>query len=456
MLHIRGVLVVAGCMVLLVLSPLGVRSQSIFEKLVMPGPLIEGHAKLEKNCSACHEPFSRQSQSRLCLDCHKDVAADRRGGRGYHARNPDASKKECSHCHTDHKGRAFDVIQLNRETFNHAYTNFALVGAHKRATCDGCHAKNAKYREAAGRCFDCHKSQDPHKGRLGEKCESCHVEKGWRRVKAFDHGRTRFPLVGAHRNVACGRCHVGERYKDLPTTCYSCHRFQDHHAGRYGERCETCHTSTTWQTIYFDHSKLTKFPLRGAHAKVQCAACHTGDLYRDRLSTSCVSCHGRDDPHKGQLGRNCGQCHNENGWRQKVAFDHDLTRFPLVGLHAAVPCEECHRTQSFKDAPTRCAACHVDAHHAGRLGSNCAVCHNPNGWARWLFDHDLQTSYPLTGSHRGLQCHACHTAAAAAKVTAPTACYGCHSGDDAHQGSFGRACERCHNTASFKQGSTRR
>ena len=53
------------------------KSQNIFEKLVMPGPLVDGHAKLEKDCLQCHVPFSRQSQSNLCLACHKEIAADR-------------------------------------------------------------------------------------------------------------------------------------------------------------------------------------------------------------------------------------------------------------------------------------------------------------------------------------------------------------------------------------------
>ena len=431
-------------------------SQGLFEKLVMPGPLIDGHAQLEKNCNSCHEPFARQSQSGLCLACHKAVAADRQGARGFHGRHPEASKGECKTCHTEHKGRASDIVQLNREIFNHTFTNFLLKGAHKRASCDGCHATAAKFRETSGRCFDCHKTNDPHKGRLGQTCEGCHSEETWRRVKPFDHSKTKFSLVGAHGEVACANCHAGERYKDLPRTCISCHRLQDKHAGRYGSRCETCHAPSKWPTIGFSHDKATKFPLRGGHAKLACEQCHSGDLYRDKLAVACVSCHRKDDPHGGQLGSNCQQCHKETGWRQKVAFDHDLTRFPLIGLHAVVPCENCHRSQSFKDTPRACASCHADTHHVGRLGSNCSSCHNPNGWARWRFDHDKQTRYPLTGAHQALQCHACHKETNAARVTAPTNCYGCHNRDDAHDGAFGRACEKCHNTHSFKQGLSRR
>jgi len=271
-------------------------------------------------------------------------------------------------------------------------------------------------------------------------------------VKPFDHSKTKFPLLGAHGNIACATCHIGERYKGLPTACISCHSQQDKHAGRHGDRCETCHSPKKWGMVTFNHDKATKFPLRGGHAKVACERCHTGDPYRDKLAMACVSCHQKDDPHKGQLGSNCGQCHEETGWRQRVAFDHDLTHFPLIGPHAVVRCEDCHRTQSFKDAPQACASCHDDKHHVGRLGANCATCHNPHGWARWRFDHGRQTRYALTGGHQNLQCHACHRETNAVKVSAPTTCYACHSRDDAHEGAFGRACEKCHDTHSFKQG----
>ena len=423
---------------------------------MIPGPLIEGHAKLEKDCANCHEPFTKPAQSRLCLSCHKDVAADRQLQRGFHGRRPDARTNDCKSCHTDHKGRGVDIVQLDRETFNHAFTNFKLEGAHKIARCAGCHLPSVKFRAAPGQCFGCHKQVEPHKGRLGEKCEGCHNEEAWLRVKPFDHAKTKFALDGAHAKVACATCHVGERYKGVPTTCAACHGLQDVHRGRYGNKCETCHAPKTWPTVRFDHAKATKFPLLGAHAKVKCDGCHKGDLYRDKLATACIGCHKKDDPHKGQLGAGCAKCHNETGWRQKVTFDHDITRFALVGLHAAVPCEECHRSPSFKDAPRACVGCHTDDHHAGRLGAACALCHNPNGWTRWQFDHGKQTRYPLTGAHKGLDCHACHREKAAAKIVLGSTCYACHATDDAHQGNFGRTCDTCHTTASFKQGGARR
>jgi hypothetical protein len=266
-------------------------------------------------------------------------------------------------------------------------------------------------------------------------------------VKSFDHSKTKFPLLAARNRGVCSKCHAGERYAGLATTGVSWHSLQDKHAARNGSNCESCHAPTKWTTVSFDHNKAPRFALRGGDAKLACERCHTSNARRDRLAADCVTC--KDDFHTGQLGAACEQCHKETSWRQTVAFDHNLTRLPLIGLHATLPCEHCLRSPSCKDASRTCAGRrHQDVHHAGRLGSNCASCHNPNGW----FDHDQQTRYPQTRAYRALTCHACHKTTKVAKASAPTECHACHSQDDRLDGAFGRACEKCHTTVSFSQG----
>jgi hypothetical protein len=235
----------------------------------------------------------------------------------------------------------------------------------------------------------------------------------------------------------------------MAMSCASCHRLQDVHADRYGARCETCHDQVKWANARFDHDK-SRYPLRGAHAKVKCDTCHTGSLYQDKLATTCISCHRKDDSHRGKLGERCETCHGEADWRKSVSFDHDLTRFPLVGLHARVPCEECHRSPSYKGEPVACEKCHEDFHR-GRLGGRCATCHNPNGWVRWRFDHGRQTKFPLTGAHQKLVCESCHKSTSPATLKLATDCYSCHRSADAHQGTFGQDCQRCHNTTEWRK-----
>ena len=445
-----------SALVLLMATLQGARAQSLFEKLVTPGDVVQSHSKFEKKCESCHEAFSKKEQRRLCLECHKEIAGDISAKAGFHGKSPEVAMSECKTCHTDHKGRKADIVLLDPETFNHAFADFALRGAHETASCSGCHATGKKFRDAPSTCFACHQGDDAHKGELGQKCASCHNEGSWRTQKSFDHSKTRFPLKGAHEHVQCAVCHIGEHYKDLSRECVACHKIQDVHGGRYGQQCQSCHTTTHWTKITFDHAKIAKFALRGAHASVKCEGCHTGDLYKDKLATACNACHGANDPHKGQLGKNCQTCHNETSWRRKVAFDHDVTNFPLIGLHASVPCEECHRTNAYREASTVCSDCHKDSFHQSTLGTACNRCHNPNGWTLWSFDHDRETSFALTGAHTGLKCRACHTTPATTKVVAATECIGCHRADDAHRGAFGSRCETCHTTATFNQGPANR
>jgi hypothetical protein len=487
-----------------------------FTKLIMPGPVIEGHADLEETCEKCHESFDKTSQRRLCLGCHEKVAGDVEGKTGYHGRFPGVGSNECKHCHTDHKGREQDIVRLDPETFDHGYTDMALDGRHRRVACVACHKPGALYREAPSRCVDCHGDNDPHKGTLGEKCGDCHDPGGWRQT-AFDHGTTDFPLKGSHRDVACAQCHVKADYKQTPTACADCHQLNDVHAGRYGKRCDTCHGVEKWKQTSFNHDRDTKFRLSGQHRDVRCDACHTGRLYEDKVGTQCYDCHKADDPHRERFGRRCQECHSEKGWKSEsfdhgrdaglvlhgrhakldcvachwsgvekretarvcsdchggddahkgelgrrceachgesdwttVRFDHGIARFPLIGLHAVVPCEECHLSPQFKQAPGECNDCHKSKDvHEGRFGSKCGDCHNPNGWRLWRFDHNTQTDFVLDGAHEGLSCHACHKEAAGGHVKQSSECNACHASDDVHDGRFGLLCQRCHTTTRF-------
>jgi hypothetical protein len=154
--------------------------------------------------------------------------------------------------------------------------------------------------------------------------------------------------------------------------------------------------------------------------------------------------------HKGQQGKRCDSCHNEENWSKKVSFDHDITAFPLLGMHTLASCADCHISKSYKDTKKGCNDCHGnDDKHEGRLGTECALCHNPNAWKVWRFDHDKQTDFKLDGAHKKSHCYACHKRPVKGKIDLSTTCYQCHESDDVHLGSFGQRCERCHTTEAF-------
>jgi len=486
------------------------------EKLLMPGELSAPHAKLEANCSACHDRADRKRQTALCLACHKDVAADVAAKIGYHGRLPNISSGECKACHSEHLGRKTGIVKLLPAAFDHRDTDFHLDGAHAAVACDSCHAKGKLFRAATTSCGACHKAVDVHRGALGANCGSCHATTSWRGSR-FDHDKTKFPLRAAHRDVPCTACHIAARYKDtprscsachtpddvhrgsrgekcgdchtesrwkdsrfdhsktdfpllgrhaavdcagchrsgrfedkLPLTCVGCHRAADSHASRFGEDCASCHNNDSWTDVPYDHLEKTKFALLGSHAKLDCHACHTGRVSAPKLPTDCAGCHRGDDVHGGALQVGCDSCHNNESWRDDLHFDHDLTDFPLLGMHVVVGCGQCHASRAFAGTAQDCLTCHRSSDvHKGSLGKDCAACHSPNGWKLWDFNHNEQTKFPLSGAHAQLTCGECHRRPAG-QVQLPTDCASCHRDNDIHLGQFGAQCQRCHTTLTFK------
>ncbi len=428
----------------------GARAESMFERLVMPGDLAQAHAKLQDNCQNCHASFDQGAQSSLCIDCHKPIAADLTAASGFHGRSPEVRALECSNCHKDHQGRDFALVQLDRETFDHSMTDFKLLGAHAKAECSSCHLPGKKMSAAPSDCVSCHKLDEPHRGALGPDCGRCHGADRWSEVKFFDHSKTKFALTGGHEKLTCSACHAGEVWKGLPLDCVGCHKIDDVHKSGFGPACADCHETAKWTLIHFNHDRDTKFALKGKHAKVACTACHAVGTEAKQAPSACIDCHKADDVHKGALGPDCAACHSSEAWTKDVVFDHGLTRMPLLGLHAVVPCAGCHASKDFAATDLACVSCHQkDDIHKGALGDACSDCHNPNGWAFWRFDHDSQTKFSLTGAHKGLKCDSCHAAGTTpAKVS--TVCATCHQKQDVHKGTFGANCELCHSTTTFK------
>ena len=429
----------------------GALGQSL-ESAVMPGRVVEAHAKVEGDCSQCHVRFDRAAQTRLCLACHKEVAADTRAHTGFHGRHAEAP---CRTCHTEHKGREARIAAFDEKRFDHAQTDFALRGAHSKIECASCHVAGRKFRDAPQACVACHRKDDRHRGSLGEACADCHSEASWKEVR-FDHARTRFPLRERHAAVACKDCHADPRFKGAPTACSACHAKDDVHKGRFGERCESCHSEATWKKSPFNHEKQTRFPLRGRHALASCQSCHRAPVAREKLPQSCVGCHRGDDVHKGALGANCASCHNEASWK-KTSFNHDKdTKFPLRGRHAKAACTNCHKDPRGADKPpTACYGCHRGDDqakgHRGRFGEKCESCHAEQAWKPARFDHARDAHFALRGKHAGVACASCHRGVLYRDKT-ETACEACHGGaKDPHRGQLGSQCGSCHDERDWKR-----
>jgi hypothetical protein len=383
-----------------------------------------------------------------CLTCHKGIARLATERRGLHGQD---GIKACTTCHVEHQGRdpgLIDRAKLAPEVFDHKGVGWPLAGKH-----------------------------------LTQKCEACHK----RENQASD-------LLALEPKPDATHGFIG-----LSKECASCHK--DPHEGRLGTNCADCHQATGFQDGVRErfHHERTRFPLRGAHAKVECAKCH------DPVSAwgkrpefgSCTSCH--TDAHAGQAllsGQrvDCNSCHSEDGFAV-TSFDrvrHGSGPFRLEGKHLAVACEKCHPKRPRDLAPAslgaagvvirrphgRCDDCHVDAHAGQFTGrtdrGDCRACHSVEGWkpATWGVSQHQALAFPLTGRHAKVPCKDCHgpdrpggslAAAAGAAGSAgmlfkigATTCLACHV--DPHNGKYAaadslggkRVCAACHDLERFR------
>ena len=280
-------------------------------------PLKGRHVSVK--CEKCHIPAGKDTVYKVkfeyCGDCHKDAHDNQFAAAPYNNR--------CEPCHT--------VQDFHRTTFTiakHRNTRFALTGAHVAVPCADCHKLGAAgrtdkvvpYHFENRDCTACHK--DPHKGEFNDRmarkrangtpfgCEACHNVKSWADINGFDHSKTKFPLLGAHRTVVCGDCHKAttsyeSRFKGTPQQCEACHN--DVHDGQFVAKdakthCGDCHNSQRWVPSTFDHDTRTHFALTGGHANVPCGKCHmqtklvgekTIIIYKN-TPNKCVDCHGNN------------------------------------------------------------------------------------------------------------------------------------------------------------------
>ena len=156
--------------------------------------------------------------------------------------------------------------------------------------------------------------------------------------------------------------------------------------------------------------------------------------------------------HVRDFGANCRACHDGTDTFTKGKFDHNLTTYPLTGKHAGVPCVDCHPgvtdLAGFKQAPSDCVSCHQkDNKHPANFGTDCARCHNLDGWQTEIFDHNL-SSFKLTGKHVDVTCKQCHVNNIYRGT--PQACVACHVQNDPHSLMLGTNCEQCHTTQDWK------
>ena len=348
-------------------------------------PLVGSHTA--QQCSSCHTGSVYAGLPSECVDCHLD---------DYNAAtDPDhASAGFPTTCETCHQPTTWTGA-----TFDHPYS---LVGVHATLDCSACHSSGV-YAGLPSDCVDCHldnynATANPNHSAAGfsTTCETCHQpsDPNWFQA-TYPH--TVWPLVGSHTAQQCSSCHTGSVYAGLPSDCVDCHLDDynattdpDHDSAGFPTDCETCHQPTTWTGATFDHP----YSLLGAHATLDCSACHSSGVYAG-LPSDCVDCHldnynATANPNHTGAGfpTDCELCHRRSdaNWFQG---DFDHTYFPITsGKHAGTQCIDCHTDPAnYRIFSCLDSGCHprdkMDDKHDGKPGYLydsvvCYSCH-PDG-----------------------------------------------------------------------------
>ncbi|ALT79655.1 hypothetical protein [Paucibacter sp. KCTC 42545] len=149
--------------------------------------------------------------------------------------------QNCMACHSDHAGPK--LAQSSRKPFSHE-----MLREQTRERCEACHAapSNAMHQRLSIGCTQCHKVQgwtpasfehaalpaaelarceSCHKApadslhrQVKDSCTQCHRPEAWKPA-TFDHDAM-FQLDGDHK-ASCETCHINKDYRRY--TCFGCH-----------------------------------------------------------------------------------------------------------------------------------------------------------------------------------------------------------------------------------------
>ncbi|MDH4262907.1 MAG: hypothetical protein OEV78_07685 [Spirochaetia bacterium] len=193
------------------------------------------------------------------------------------------------------------------------------------------------HKKLEDQCSKCHAGLS---GVPNSKCISCHSLSSIGGNKIFQSSETRvkIPVKLLHediRSATCYSCHPehlssqmirkGKFTHDLFDTqnkCQNCHMKPDDKLHKQFKTCNSCHNSTNWKSVQFDHNKYFQFS--SVHPD-KCQNCHNGQDYTEY---TCYNCHEHSQSGIKRLHMNlglktfdnCVQCHRSANERE--AWQH--------------------------------------------------------------------------------------------------------------------------------------
>ncbi|MBI4333450.1 MAG: NapC/NirT family cytochrome c [Chloroflexi bacterium] len=312
------------------------RKRINLRKLVRPGLFVLGGAALF--ALGMRGAVSFVSRPEFCGSCHEMRPAAEEWLISSHYRI------NCIDCHTEPGiAAAVKVVRFGSQNALKHVTGAYQVPIETDvddSSCERCHDKSQRPELIPQASL-----KIAHSKHKSEKCADC-------------HGR----LV--HTGLVAGKP-LGVTPAHVSNNCLTCHKPENCPHGDARVSCESCHTG-----IIPNHNLAEK---RGVMPRQSCAACHEQKGLGS--GEECRTCHV--SPHG--VNANCNQCHTPdmNSWAVR-SFKHPVN---LLGRHAELSCNQCHKGQRLTGLNYVCGDCHKPP--ANHFGAQCETCHQAgSAWKR--------------------------------------------------------------------------
>lgn len=253
----RGALLYAGFITALVLVavviPLMVHKGGSgavggWRGMVNPGPISRAHQQFADQCETCHTPH-QGVEAATCMSCHANTDFGSKQSTRFHA-----EVTQCTSCHVEHEGDR-GIVRMDHQALLRAWVDMDREspsgpdgGEPPARISTPSFVGGMRAQDPLGvlNCASCHAYRDPHEGRFGSECSSCHTVESWS-IPSFRH-----PSVSS---TQCSQCH------QAPPSHYMGHfeMVSRRVAGNRAEveQCGACHTTDSWNNIrgvgFYDH-----------------------------------------------------------------------------------------------------------------------------------------------------------------------------------------------------------
>ena len=387
------------------------------------------------------------AQSQLCLDCHKEIAADSRRPQASTAACTASPARSAAPVTPSITGRDDDIVKLSREQFNHEQRTSRCGAPTSTAACDGLPCGAASHtRSRPSNASRATRKEEPHEGKLGRDCAAVTMHA---RVARRSSSTTTRPLSRCTTStpVPCVACHFGNRYKDTPRDVSRAMRPMMFTVANAARSAPTATRPRAGRTRNSITRRRPASRLEGVHDHLAAMTATASRQPQGQAAARLLRLSsGLRTRTPAASDRDCDNCHGNEKWKPADLRPYARHTWPLTGRTTKVACHACHTASTapqklphrlrraatgrvtFTRASSAAPAINATRRRAGA----------PSVELRPRPD-EVPAAWACTSRSR-----ASNATSPASTATSAIECIDCHRRDDVHKGGLGKECAKCH------------